>query len=735
MIRGSEVQKRVSVTMEWYERPVRMMRWDYMQNISKMKYMDLEQLAKMKKQEWHINCEWLVGTPGAAPGLGYLTTFKAEGFERYPGLEDFDCLREYLPYAHKYGIKLLIYLNMHWYSYEFAKEHPDWEQKVPSGESYGKIHPLYGNGTTFCVNSPWRNWAFKLIKETMKTGVDGIFLDGPVIFPDCCYCQYCQERFKKDYGENIPEKENWRDPLWKSFVEFRRNSLAEFLRDAQKAMREINPKGVIFLNAGGWQPSGWRRSRDIEKMENYQDFNGAEEFFHPKSGKSILDSSMMAKYLRAGKKSAVVFNHYAMGSWHYVPLPSLEIKLALAQTIANRANPWIAVFDPLAENRGEKEPVAEILGFAERNEEYYLKNSSLAKIALHFSRQTSTYYFSEFDSLYKDIGTGREKGLVLDQGTGKLIIDWKKRKLLNETLLHNAYLGYYLSLTRNHILFDIILDSNLISEKLKEYEVLVLPNSSCLSENQRKAIKEFVEQGGKLFASFETGFYDERGNPLKDKGWQNFLGIEKIEGIFPPLVGENYITVTEKFASFSKGRLLERPIQALKVKARDGVKTPLFYLKPVSKIYMPLQEVSSYPALLISKYGEGKVIYSPSLLEAFYGEYRIENTSQLLTQVIRVLSSEEIIKINAPSTVEVEAYYQKDFSRYIIHLINTTGDMQRPIKEVIPIRNIKVSLKAKEVKKVYQLGNRKDVSFAYGEGKIEFVIPELRLYEVVVIEL
>ncbi|PIV64404.1 MAG: hypothetical protein COS11_02370, partial [bacterium (Candidatus Ratteibacteria) CG01_land_8_20_14_3_00_40_19] len=113
--------------MSWYERPVRMMRWDYMQNVSKMKDMNLEQLAKMKKEEWHINCEWIVGTPGAAPGLGFQTTFKAEGFERYQGFENFDALREYLPYAHQYGIKLLVYLNMHWYSYEFAKKHPDWE--------------------------------------------------------------------------------------------------------------------------------------------------------------------------------------------------------------------------------------------------------------------------------------------------------------------------------------------------------------------------------------------------------------------------------------------------------------------------------------------------------------------------------------------------------------------------------------------------------------------------------
>ena len=721
--------------MNWYERPVRMMRWEYMQNVSKMKDMDLEQLAKMKKEDWHINCEWFVGAPGVAPRLGFQTTFKAEGFERYPGFENFDSLREYLPYAHKYGIKLLVYLNMHWYSYEFAKKHPDWEQLISSAEPYGKVHPLYGNGTTFCVNSPWRNWAFRLIKETMKTGVDGIFLDGPVVFSDCCYCQYCEEKFKKTYGENLPEKEDWQNFLWKDFIEFRRDSLAEFLRDAQKAMKEINSEGVIFLNAGGWQPSGWRVARDIEKMQDYQDFNGAEEFFHPKAEKSILATSMMAKYLTAGMKPAVVFNHYAMGSWHYIPLMPLEIKLALAQIIANRANPWICVFDPLAKNIGEKEPVAEVLGFAEENEEYYLKTSSLAKVAVHFSRQTSTYYLSQYTSLYKDLGTGKEEGLVLDQGTGKLVVDWERRKSINESLLHHSYIGCYLSLIRSHTLFDIILDKNLTSEKLKEYEVLVLPNSACLSENQRKAIKEFVRKGGKLFASFETGFYDEKGNLLEDKEWKEFLGIEEIEDLFPPMVGENYMTATEEFAGFPKSQLIERPIQTLKVRAKKSTRTPLFYLKPLPKIYMSLQGVSASPALLISKYGKGKVVYSPSLLEAFYGEYRIESTSQLITQIVKMLSLEEIIKMDAPSAVEIEVYEQKDSSRYIIHLINATGDMQRPIKEIIPVRNIKISLKVKQARKIYQLNNKETIPFVHEKERIEFVIPELKLYEVVVVEI
>jgi len=35
---------------------------------------------------------------------------------------------------------------------KLADAHPGWEQLTASGKAYGRLHPLYGNGTTFCVN-------------------------------------------------------------------------------------------------------------------------------------------------------------------------------------------------------------------------------------------------------------------------------------------------------------------------------------------------------------------------------------------------------------------------------------------------------------------------------------------------------------------------------------------------------------------------------------------------------
>ncbi len=123
-----EVDGLASNELKWHERPVRMMRLDYLDALDRMKNADLDALARTKRDDWNINCEWVVGTPGIAPGLGYLTTFDTPKFEKYPSLGEFDMLRDYLPHARKYGIHVLAYLNMHWFACDFADAHPGWEQ-------------------------------------------------------------------------------------------------------------------------------------------------------------------------------------------------------------------------------------------------------------------------------------------------------------------------------------------------------------------------------------------------------------------------------------------------------------------------------------------------------------------------------------------------------------------------------------------------------------------------------
>ncbi len=715
---------------EWWQQPVRMLRVDEVPDFTRLTHVDLEQLAHSRKEDWGINCEWLLGSFGWE-GKGNLTSFQTPLFDRWPGLGDFDYLRQYTPYAHRNGIHVIAYLNMHWFTYELADQHPGWEQLTSSGKAYGRVHPLYGKGTTFCVNGPWREWAFSMMREAMKTGVDGLFLDGPVLFPDCCYCAACQRLFQEKYHQPIPT-EDWTNPLWREFLEFREDSVARFLADAQKAVRSVNPAGVVFLNAGSWHPGGWRVARDIQKTGPYQNFNGAEAFFHHGVATSRYEYLMTGKYLRAGGKPAVVFTHYMNGSWHYRLLDPNEALLGLVQTVSAGANPWLALINSSLKSQPDAaKPVKALFDFLEANRARYTDMESAADVALLFSSATDRNYLSFSDSLQYTSGAGKEENLIFSQDASKAG-NLSTKKSACEQFLEDAYRGYFEMLTREHVPFDIILDQDLTNGKLAHYKTLVLPDSACLSPAAAAAIRQFVAGGGRLLASFEAGFYDDQGQPTP--ALLDLLGIGSLNGAFPVFSGDNYVEAMAGHWGFKTGDLIERGPYALKVKARDKVETPERFQQPMERPYEPLKGLSEYPAVLRSSFGQGKVIYFPEAMGVFYGRLRMTTAEDRVAGAVRELLGPPALELRAPKTVSVEAYHPKGSRTLVIHLVNNTVDGQ-PATEVLPVSGLTLRLRMdKAPAKVSALRENHTLQTSYANGVAQIQVPQLRLYEVIVVE-
>ena len=87
-----------------------------------------------------------------------------------------DYLGPYLAEAKKHGIRTFIYFNVHYYDMRFALEHPDWREIRQNGKP---LEGVYDTGASFCVNTPWREWVFQVVKDLAAYPIDGIFYDGP----------------------------------------------------------------------------------------------------------------------------------------------------------------------------------------------------------------------------------------------------------------------------------------------------------------------------------------------------------------------------------------------------------------------------------------------------------------------------------------------------------------------------------------------------------------------------
>jgi len=723
----------------WWLRPVRMMRRDYIGRFEQFMASDLEALARESKERWHVNLEWVMATPGCAPGLAYQALFNSDKFEKFPALGDFDMLREYLPHARRYGIRLVPYVNLHWYSYDWAAQRPGWEQVLQDGTPYGRKRPLYGGGTTMCVNSQWRDWSFELIREVMRTGVDGCFLDGPVVYPGACYCPTCRGLFARQTGQDrMPAWADWTDPLWKRFTRFRAQSWADYMRDAQSAAREINPDAVIFLNGGHAHPSALNTARDPYLLEPFQTFNGSEEFFHCGTGyDSPYKSLNLARFLSAGSNPAVVFTHHTLSTWHYNPLPKAEMVLAMASAVAGGANTWFAVFMESMKSLSAEaiDAVEGIAGFLEKHEEYYTNTRSAAETAVLFSNRTLYYYLTRHPELTVQPGSGREANLIADLGDSRKLESLQARREASERVLANEYPGCLDALTYAHVPARVLWDEHLTPEKLRGVRTLVLPSAACLSDEQIAAVRRFVEAGGGLIATFETGMYDEWGDEAQRQDWLQFLGVASVEGALVPSRIEDYMTVvSDALPGWRRGLLLPRPLNALKVRPAADAAVAIRYNVPLGKSYMNPQGVSDHPAAIICRRGKGRVIYLASPLFESFNLYRIDAHKDLIRDLARLAAGRSGLQVetNAPGSLAVEVRSQK--RRTIVHLVNATGDMKRPICAVVPLRDVEVTLRSAPVRRARALRRNRPLKCTSSRGRASFVLPRVDDYEVVVLE-
>jgi len=721
----------------WRQRPIRMCRFDYLEEVLPDDAQYLEEHARLVREELHANFEWVIGAPGAAPGLGYLANFQTDRFEVNPTLGDGDPIRTYAPIAHRHGITVFAYMNMHWFATAFADRHPGWEQVLADGQAYGRLHPLYGDGTTLCVNSGWREYAFGMMEEVMETGVDGVFLDGPVIYPGCCYCEACRIRFRERHGAELPEEEDWTDPTWTAFMRFRERSVADFVGDAGERIRDILPEGGIFCNAGNWQ-FGNAVARNPWRLEQVQDITGAEAFFHLRREgvPYLLDSAESAKFLRAGSRPSVVFTHHALGAWHYLGLSPLELKRAFYQTAACGSNTWFAVFGPAVERQREKTlaPVRESYGFLEAHEDLFIGATSAARTALMHSQTSSYSYCSAQAAGQAEV---EEQDLIMHTRQVSPA-DSKATKRASDQLLGDEYAGFFYALTRTHVPFDVVRDADLEEARLTGYDRVILPNAACLNAAQYRALLAFARAGGTVIGTFEAGAYDELGEPADGSFRRELFGIEATEGAFVPAAFEEYLEIaaagTELLPGFAAGEMVPRPRAVLKVRPVPEARVLALVMEPIGRMYATPRGVSQWPGILVRSVGQGLGVYVAGTMAESYHAFGTLEFEQILGALVRSLPGRPPqIETDAPSTVMMELWRQG--RRLHLHLVNNSGDMRRPMDRIHSFERLEVRLPGVEATGARSARGEEVVCTSEAWPGTRLVLALREQYDIVTVEL
>lgn len=694
--------------LHWWEKePLRIL--DLVSSTGQITFQEPGKLVAEKSAQFY-NAEHLevMALPGGLDDRGFFfkTSVSAQKNEDY--------LAKYLPEARKKGLRVMIYFNVHFYKRSFGDKHPDWMQTTEEGQPLGGV---YETGTSLCINSPYRDWCFQVVRDLCAYPIDGIFYDGPIFFPSTCYCRYCREKFRKLYGSDMPSKKTHKGKPFQQLLDFQAASLADFLRDTQKVIKPINPEIALYMN-GGERGGNWSTGRFNRVLVREQDILGSEggfisgdlqqtPFWKPGVTARLLET-------QSGGKPRVIFSATGHKPWAFSLLPEPELRYLYAETIANGASVWFGMW-PFEFHQPEMKAVIDMNRFLADHSTYYTGTRSEARVAIVWPDRTMNFYQGSETPMAAGVGKtpNAEIGNVNAEFTG----------------ITNA-------LMQMQAPFDVLDDEALEKEDLSRYDIVILPNMACMSDRACSGLREFVRKGGNLLATFETSLYDETGSRRADFALGDLLGVRDAAR----LVGPARWDYMKKSASSPLLDGLDReylpaPSFHLKVVA-VGAKPLLYFTKLLSGQYDGIPVVSDEPALTVNRFGKGQAAYFSGDLGSALNTFRQPELRRLVHNSVRSLSRLPLAMENSPASVEAVLRSQEGGKRLLLHLINFSGETPRPVSRVIPLHDLRVAIPGYgQARRAFTLMRPQELPLQRdGNGNLRFVVPQLDEYEVVVIE-
>lgn len=662
-----------------------------------------------------------------------------------------DLIKEAVEEGKKCGINVIVMIGHTANKYLYQKK-TEWAQVTKDGDPIVLEHIPFERRfyepewPLMCINSPFMEYVHKEVEEVLSLNVDGVFLDSFRYQPDiekACYCKWCQERFRKEFGYEMPREIDWSDVRWRELWKWRYKVVVDRIREISQKIRSKSKNVLLMYNS---HPGGWagRTNKIVEMARDYVDVVFAEcsEADHQPSG-FITEMIKLTKAMFGNKPVAASRNYFHM--YRTVsPTTKLAIKQGLREAIIANGIPWILVFSSgYFQNPARLDAVREVFEEHETISPYMEGSESIKFAAIVASNNTRDFYGREHPNHYVD-----------------------------------EVRGFYYALIHSHIPVEFISDRDLENGKvLDQYRLVILANTACMSDKAIENIKRFVENGGKILATYSTSTRFEDGIRRYEIGIKEVIGGELvgvlrqnwsyliINNIEHPifsgltenliLMGDmSYEFVHERVSPVLGWHLILRPIEG-NVLANVAVAGGLWgYEYTLGRSPPPMVSQTSIPGLIENTYHNGRALYFSGQLGRLYWRTGLPEYKTIIKNSAIYLGGEPEVTVDAPESVAFEAYQKNN--KLIVHLLNHTynqrilaagvGRVKQPLppysttesvhppREVIPVRNVKIIVRG-DVKSAYlPLRGNKEVPITVKEGKSIITIEELGEYEFVVLE-
>jgi hypothetical protein len=589
--------------------------------------------------------------------------------------------------------------------------HPDWIAVTATGQPLR--HWANAELWVTCALGPY-NFDFmdRVHREIVtKYKVDGIFSNRWAPQGGDCYCEHCQRNFRDATGRELPRTTDRHDPTRRAFLEWRKARLTELWQRWDATVRAVNPEARFIPNG----PPDLKTAgalADIQFTDNQARRGVTPPWANGRRAKEYR--SVMGRRPIGGIFSVGLEEPYR---WKDSVQSAPEIQLWVAEGTANGMRPWVTKFSGVLYDRRWLPVVERIYDWHYRHERYLRNEAPLARVALLYSEQTSTYH------------AGVAPG---DRA-------------------EDHFVGMYHALVESRVPFELVHEAFLTPDRLDRFKLLILADAAALSTAQCGAIREYVGRGGSLLATFASSLFDETGARREDFGLADVFGVS-FQGRIDGPMQNSYLSLDPDPRTGHRHDILRGFDDATRIingVFRIDVKPAAEFPSPVTLIPtypdLPMEDV--YPRvphtatreLYLRESGRSRVVYLPWDIDRTFWDVMAVDHLRLLQNAIAWAANEPApVEVAGAGVLDVAIWRQR--SSVTVHLVNLTNPMMMkgPLREVIPIGPLTVRVRLPDgvhAKAVTLLTAGTTVPVAQSAGALIVKVPSIEVHEVVAIDI